>query len=54
MIDFLIKNWLLVALGVIFVAMHRRGHGCGMHDRDGDRRVRHGNTRARHDQGAAP
>jgi len=31
MIDFLAANWLWIAAVVFFVAMHRRGHGCGMH-----------------------
>lgn len=31
MIDFLAANWLWIALIVFFVAMHRGGHGCGMH-----------------------
>ena len=31
MIEFLAANWLWMALLVFFVAMHRGGHGCGMH-----------------------
>ena len=31
MIEFLATNWLWVAVIVFFVAMHRGGHGCGMH-----------------------
>ena len=35
MIQFLASNWLWIALIVFFVAMHRGGHGCGMHGRHG-------------------
>ncbi len=31
MIEFLAANWPWIALIVFFVAMHRGGHGCGMH-----------------------
>lgn len=31
MISFLTTNWLWIAVIVFFVAMHRGGHGCGMH-----------------------
>ena len=31
MIEFLAANWLWIAAIVFFVAMHRGGHGCGMH-----------------------
>ncbi len=31
MITFLIDNWLWIGLIALFVAMHRGGHGCGMH-----------------------
>ena len=31
MIEFLAANWLWIAVVVFFVAMHRGGHGCGMH-----------------------
>ncbi len=32
MIEYLVANWLWIALIVFFVAMHRGGHGgCGMH-----------------------
>jgi hypothetical protein len=30
-IEFLTANWLWIAFVVFFVAMHRGGHGCGMH-----------------------
>ena len=31
MIDFLAANWPWIAVIGVFVAMHRGGHGCGMH-----------------------
>ena len=31
MIEFLAANWLWIAAIAFFVAMHRSGHGCGMH-----------------------
>lgn len=31
MIEVLAANWLWIAAIVFFVAMHRGGHGCGMH-----------------------
>jgi hypothetical protein len=31
MIGFLASNWLWIALVMFFVAMHRGGHGCGIH-----------------------
>lgn len=31
MIEFLAANWLWIAAIVFLVAMHRSGHGCGMH-----------------------
>jgi hypothetical protein len=30
-IDFLAANWVWLAALVLFIAMHRSGHGCGMH-----------------------
>ena len=35
MIQFLATNWLWIALIVFFLAMHRGGHGCGMHGHQG-------------------
>ena len=35
MIRFLAANWLWIAVIVFFVAMHRSGHGCGMHGSHG-------------------
>jgi len=35
MIGFLAANWLWIAAIVFFVAMHRGGHGCGMHGSHG-------------------
>ena len=32
MIEFLAANWLWFVAIALFVAMHRGGHGCGMHD----------------------
>jgi hypothetical protein len=34
-IDFLAANWVWIAVIVLFVAMHRGGHGCGMHGSHG-------------------
>lgn len=31
MIEFLASNWLWITAVVLFVLMHRGGHGCGMH-----------------------
>ncbi len=31
MFEFLASNWLWILFLVVFVAMHRGGHGCGMH-----------------------
>ena len=31
MLEFLVANWLLILFVVVFIAMHRGGHGCGMH-----------------------
>ena len=31
MTDFLATNWLWIVAVIFFLAMHRRGHGCGMH-----------------------
>lgn len=31
MIEFLVANWIWVAAIALLIAMHRRGHGCGMH-----------------------
>ena len=31
MIELLASNWLLIAALVLFVLMHRSGHGCGTH-----------------------
>jgi hypothetical protein len=30
-IELLASNWLLIAALVLFVLMHRSGHGCGTH-----------------------
>jgi hypothetical protein len=30
-IDFLATNWVWIAALALFIAMHRSGHGCGMH-----------------------
>lgn len=46
MIDFLLANWLWIALIGAFVAMHRGGHGCGMHGSHG---AGHGNHGHDHD-----
>ena len=35
MIEFLAANWLWIAAIAFFVAMHRSGHGCGMHGSHG-------------------
>ena len=54
MIEFLTANWLWIAVIVFFVAMHRGGHGCGMHGRySGHQRgdQQHGGH-AGHDHGA--
>ena len=34
-IEFLAANWLWIAVIMFFVAMHRGGHGCGMHGSHG-------------------
>jgi len=39
MLGFLFENWVWILFVVVFVAMHRGGHGCGMHGRDGDARA---------------
>lgn len=44
MIDFITANWILIALVALFVAMHRRGHGCGMHGRHGDHKGQQGDS----------
>ena len=44
MIDFLAANWLWIVAVVAFAAMHRRGHGCGMHGTHGH----HDRTHAEH------
>lgn len=31
MIELLASNWLLITALVLFVLMHRSGHGCGTH-----------------------
>lgn len=31
MIDFLAANWVWIAALALLIAMHRGGHGCGMH-----------------------
>ena len=31
MIELLSSNWLVIAALVLFVLMHRSGHGCGTH-----------------------
>lgn len=36
MVEFLLANWLWILLIVVFVGMHRGGHGCGMHGGHGD------------------
>jgi hypothetical protein len=41
MIQFLTANWLWIAAIVLLVAMHRSGHGCGMHGSHGDKRDDH-------------
>ncbi len=38
MIAFLVDNWLWVGLIGLFIAMHRGGHGCGMHGGHGKHR----------------
>lgn len=35
MIEFFTGNWLWIVLIIFFVAMHRGGHGCGMHGSHG-------------------
>ncbi len=30
-IEFLAANWVWIAAIALFIAMHRGGHGCGMH-----------------------
>lgn len=40
MITFLINNWLWIGLIALFVAMHRGGHGCGMHGRHSNNSVK--------------
>ena len=36
MIDLLATTWPWILLLVVFVVMHRNGHGCGMHGSHGD------------------
>jgi hypothetical protein len=43
-IEFLAANWLWIALVVFFVAMHRSGHGCGMHGNHGGHAGHAGHT----------
>lgn len=43
MLEFLVANWLWILFVVVFIAMHRRGHGCGMHGH------RHRSDQAAHD-----
>ena len=31
MTEFIARNWPWIVFVVLFVAMHRSGHGCGMH-----------------------
>lgn len=38
MIEFLAANWLWIAAIGFFLAMHRSGHGCGMHGGHGGHR----------------
>ena len=58
MIAFLIDNWLWIGLIALFVAMHRGGHGCGMHGRHGNHtsndqtRPRNGPDLSAHDEAA--
>lgn len=35
MIELLSSNWLVIAALVLFVLMHRSGHGCGTHGTHG-------------------
>lgn len=51
MIEFLTANWLWIAVIVFFVAMHRGGHGCGMHGGHQRDDQQHGGH-AGHDHGA--
>lgn len=48
-IEFLTANWLVIAVIVFFVAMHRRGHGCGAH---GHHRSRESGTQSAHHGGS--
>jgi len=52
MIAFLADKWLWIGLFVLFVAMHRGGHGCGMHGGDGKHRPKQQSDRSvdPHDQ----
>ncbi len=52
MIDFLAANWLWIAAIALMLAMHRGGHGCGMHGRH-DRHA-DGADRADEDRPAEP
>lgn len=35
MIELLAANWVWIVAVALFVGMHRRGHGCGMHGSHG-------------------
>jgi len=48
MIDFLAANWLWIVLIAAFVALHRRGGGCGSHGSHG------GHGHGNHDQRERP
>lgn len=56
MIEFLASNWLWIVLVAFFVAMHRGGHGCGMHGSHGGHAghgTQHGTDRSRPAEWAA-
>ena len=45
MVQFLARNWLWIAFLVVFLTMHRRGYGCGMHGSH-----QHGQSHRDHDE----
>lgn len=63
MIDFLTANWIWIAALALLIAMHRGGHGCGMHGSHSGHNHQHtdhgrpaertgsGPERTRHDEG---
>lgn len=53
MIELLAANWVWIAAIALFVAMHRRGHGCGMHGGHGGHHSDHqGHDTADHERSA--